>query len=173
MLERKVTLPWAEFIASSLINSHPSAATYFPHLHMVDLIHQELRIFFICINLYGPDTPGWQSAVSQCWAISECLWTLFLPTLLALDWSIEHIKSAAEVRKPKPNWNRLSGEWEWCENSRPTLLYHTNGLCIRSPSSSGFFFWITNTDYHHLLVWRVISSYAGAECTVCASWSSV
>uniref|UniRef100_A0A667WMN3 Proton-coupled zinc antiporter SLC30A9, mitochondrial n=1 Tax=Myripristis murdjan TaxID=586833 RepID=A0A667WMN3_9TELE len=39
------------------------------------------------------------------------------------------------------------------------------GLYLCIPGSPGFSFWMTNRDYRHLLVWRVISSHASIEST--------
>lgn len=45
----------------------------------------------------------------------------------------------------------------YCIYMRPFVVRKVCG------SSSGFPFWMTSTDYHHLLVGRVITSHTGAE----------
>lgn len=52
----------------------------------------------------------------------------------------------------------------FCENAKQMLI------CFRSPRSSAFPNWTVNIDYWHLLVQRIISSLAGAECILCAIW---
>lgn len=59
----------------------------------------------------------------------------------------------------------LSGEWDWCEMAGCcfSCVSHNNGLHIRNPGSSCFP--SSSTEFHDLLVGRVISFHAGAECT--------
>ena len=50
--------------------------------------------------------------------------------------------------------------WKWFPIS---LIYLNNGLYIRSTGSSILLSWMAHTACCHLVVWRVISSHAGAE----------
>ncbi len=49
------TLPWAEFIAFS--HQLPSAASFFVHLHVVDLTYQESRVSYFYSSLISSIAP--------------------------------------------------------------------------------------------------------------------
>lgn len=51
--------------------------------------------------------------------------------------------------------------YSWLEViiSARALLYQNNGLCICSPESSSFPFWMTSTDYSYLVEWTYLLSH--------------